>query len=204
MKCSADGCERSSMYKSLCLCQKHYFRLRRTGTVAKREQSRAKKITTPNGYVRVWDKDHPLACQRGYVFEHRHAMWSVVGASVGNCQLCGKAESWETCHIDHIDNDRKNNNISNLRVLCRGCNVKRGFTVYSYKNRGEVGLIEIDGVIDTPAGWSRRNDVNVTGATIVRRIKSGQSPREAVYGSKKTHNGNTRTKALHSRRPQSD
>nr|MDQ6120782.1 HNH endonuclease [Klebsiella pneumoniae subsp. pneumoniae] len=36
--------------------------------------------------------------------------------------------TWKTAHIDHIDEVVDNNSDSNLRVLCRACNVMRSRT----------------------------------------------------------------------------
>lgn len=37
MNCRVDGCGREAAYKKARLCQKHYFRVRRTGTTQKAE-----------------------------------------------------------------------------------------------------------------------------------------------------------------------
>lgn len=193
MHCVAPSCERKAVYKTVQLCQKHYFRLRRNGSLEKLPTSRKERIIAPNGYVRLYEPAHPLADQRGYVFEHRRVMWSVVGEACGHCELCGKPEAWTTCHVDHIDEDRQNNCRTNLRILCRGCNVKRGFTLEGQAARGVTGLIEYQGKRETATGWARDPRVQVSGATIRRRKAAGMSDFDALFAPKVTHNGNRRT-----------
>ena len=190
MQCSVDGCERESSYKAANLCQKHYFRIRRSGSTELQEKNRKLRYVTTGGYISLYMPDHPLANKGNVVFEHRVVMWPIVGEGCRPCEICGKPQTWKTCHVDHIDENRQNNDPSNLRILCRGCNVKRGFSVQSYANSGEMGLVEFDGKIDTPTGWSRDPRVSVAGNTIVLRLKAGMTAEQALFGPKKTHNGN--------------
>lgn len=188
MQCCVDDCERTATYKSAKLCQKHYFRKRRGGTTELREKLAARdRSVTPNGYVRIYRPDHPLG-HKNYVFEHRSVMWDALGAECSSCELCEKPQSWKTCHIDHIDENRHNNSRDNLRVLCRGCNVKRGFKPESYSTRSKNGLIEFEGRRDTAASWARDPRVMVAGHTILRRKASGMSDFDALFSKKITHN----------------
>lgn len=42
------------------------------------------------------------------------------------CELCGQDENWKgkkmSLILDHIDGDRENNEIKNLRIVCPNCN----------------------------------------------------------------------------------
>lgn len=190
MQCCVDGCDRDAKYKTAKLCQMHYFRVWRNGSLEKKEINASLRYNTPNGYVRLRMPDHPLANRSGCVFEHRYVMWSIVGPDCRPCELCGKPQTWATCHVDHKDEDRKNNSTDNLRILCRGCNVKRGFSAQSYANRSRVGLIEFEGKLDTAANWVRDPRVKVCGATILKRKASGMTDAEALFSDKATHNGN--------------
>lgn len=189
MKCIAKECERMAAYKSLQLCQKHYFRMRRNGSLETIPTTRKPRIITPNGYVRIWEPGHALADKGGYVFEHRRVMWEEVGAKCRDCDLCGRNETWQTCHVDHIDEDRQNNERPNLRILCRGCNVKRGMTPDSQSARSGVALIEYEGARLTAYEWARQPGVRVSGATILRRKRAGMSDSEALFAPKSTHKG---------------
>ncbi|WP_332847563.1 HNH endonuclease signature motif containing protein [Pseudomonas lactucae] len=167
----------------------HYFRVMRNGTTDKLPTSRQQRVITPNGYIRVYEPGHALADKGGYVFEHRHVMWAEVGPGCRDCELCGKHETWLTCHVDHIDENRQNNERSNLRILCRGCNTRRGFTQESYASLTDIGLIEFEGVRKTATQWGEDPRVAVAGATVMRRKRSGMSDFEALFGRKITHNG---------------
>lgn len=190
MQCSVDGCDRTAQYKAAKLCQMHYFRAWRTGSTDLKPSSRAMRYVASNGYAKLFDRNHPLADSTGHVYEHRSVMWPIVGPECRPCELCGKSLDWKTCHVDHIDNDRLNNHPSNLRFLCSPCNTWRDPKPQRYSNYGEIGLIEFEGHSDTPQAWSRDGRVNVSAPTIIRRIKSGMTVEQALFGEKLTHNGN--------------
>lgn len=197
MRCIAENCEREAMYKKVSLCQKHYFRVMRTGTHEAIKKTRKDRIVTPNGYARIYKPDHALADRRGYVFEHRAVMWEKAGGICKKCDACEKPESWATCHVDHIDNDRLNNSPSNLRILCRGCNIKRGLRPESYAARG-AGLITFDGKTDTCHGWARDPRVSLVSQSIARRKRAGMSDYDCLFAPKKTHNGKVKPSAIKS------
>lgn len=179
MECKIDGCNKSVMYPSRGICQMHYFRHMRTGSYELKERTRKPRLENPAGYQRVYEPGHPLADVHGYVYEHRLVMYQAVGDEVNICAICGKDISWATCHIDHIDEDVRNNTISNLRATCRGCNTARG---RKQEHEYDTAMaITLDGKTMTPTEWARQPNVPVTRRTIADRIKKGMSPREAIY-----------------------
>jgi len=195
MQCSVDNCEREATYKAAQLCQMHYFRVRRNGTVVKTPIGRALRYVTPNGYITLYKSGHPLSNKTNCVFEHRFVMWPIVGPDCRPCELCGKSQTWSTCHVDHIDDNRQNNSPTNLRILCRGCNVKRGFRPESHEFRSKVGLIEFEGKRDTSTNWARDPRVKVSGNTIRLRKAAGMTDAEALFSDKVTHNGRRKAPA---------
>lgn len=192
MQCSVEDCGREASYKAAQLCQMHYFRIRRNGTVVKTPIGRAHRYVTPNGYITLYKPGHPLANKTKCVFEHRFVMWPIVGPDCRPCELCDLPQTWATCHVDHIDENRQNNSPENLRILCRGCNVKRGFTPQSHEFRSKVGLVEFEGRRDTATNWARDPRVKVSGRTILFRKAQGMSDAEALFADKVTHNGRKR------------
>lgn len=194
MKCKVADCNRDAMYKSVCMCQKHYFRVMRNGTL---ELKRDKKIRTlgysreykhqmpGRGYIRCYEPNHKLADTQGYVSEHRLIAYDKYGDSLPNCELCDKPLDWDNVHIDHKDNIAYNNTPSNIRPLCRICNTRRNrrkecFSANNYK-------LTFNGITQTPEEWSRSGSVFVTGSTIRRRLKLGMSEHDALFSAKKTH-----------------
>lgn len=184
MKCKANDCCRDATYKTMQLCQKHYFRVRRNGTV-EIVRSRKYRITNPAGYQKLFEPDHPLANSDGYVYEHRLVVYAIHGNDLPPCELCGINLEWDSCHIDHIDRDVTNNDHSNLRPLCRGCNTFRDYPEQSSIS-GRVGYT-LNGVTMTAEEWSRQPGVNLSGRQIRARIAKGMSVEDALFSERKTH-----------------
>ena len=144
--------------------------------------------TTSNGYTVVYRPEHPLARGTGYILQHREVLYNSIGEETPDCALCGCSTSWEIYHyhVDHIDENRSNNDISNLRMLCNSCNTRRTKIVY-HKVDGYMA-VTINGESKTPNEWAKVDGVVVSGATIKRRISNGASHYDAVYGKRLTHN----------------
>jgi len=183
------------MYKAKDLCQKHYFRLMRNGVFTLkggRESARdpdASHITS-NGYIVVYRPEHPLSRGTGHILQHREVLYNSIGDKTPDCEFCGCETSWEIYkyHVDHIDKDKKNNAIENLRMLCNSCNVTR--TKKTHVNSIGRKSITINGTTMTPEEWSRCEGVVVCGATIRRRLSSGMSGFDSVFSERLTHNYN--------------
>jgi 5-methylcytosine-specific restriction endonuclease McrA len=185
MLCKVEDCERPARYKAACLCQKHYFRVWRYGTPETTRNGKGRDhYVTPSGYVYVRRPGHPLALRSGLVSEHRAVVYDDIGEGPMCCELCGVSVAWDTVHIDHIDESTNNNVRSNLRPTCATCNTRRGRKPeHTYSELP----IEFGGITQTAHEWSRDPRVRVCGSTIRRRIRSGQSVEQALFGAKKTH-----------------
>lgn len=191
--CRISDCDRESMYKNKDLCQMHYFRFMRNGSFKLkngRESSRNPNAShiTSNGYVVVYRPDHKLARGTGYILQHREVYYNHVGDNTPDCDICGCSTSWEIYkyHVDHIDENKKNNDLSNLRMLCNSCNVTRTKKVH-HKSKNSTA-ITINGETKTAQEWSRTDGVIVSGATIRRRLAAGMGEYDSVYSKRLTHN----------------
>lgn len=180
--CEIEGCDKKakSMNGSK-VCLMHYTRKRRTGSYELKK--RKDRYIDSQGYIQTFNKDHPLADIRGMVREHRVVYYDNVDSNPTNCEMCGKEISWDTLHIDHKDNNRANNDQSNLRALCRACNVYRDRDL----NAGCKYIFTINGESMPAVFWAMRDDVCVSESTIVKRKKMGMSDYECVYGKKVTY-----------------
>lgn len=192
MQCKAEGCEQSAKYKSVCLCQKHYFRLRRNGDLEIHRQPARQRIEDEYGYQYLHAPDHPL-CRKGqiYVSEQRIVLFEVIGNGPMKCEMCGTSMTWDTCQADHIDQNPRNNEPENLRPLCRRCNVWRSMPPASERMKNAV-VLTFDGESKTSHEWSRDPRVSITSTTIRRRKRLGMTDEQALFGKKITHNGNKR------------
>lgn len=123
-KCLVHKCREPATRKGPGLCEKHYYRKRRTGTTDDREVIGWYK--DGHGYVHSRNKSHPLAKKSGYVAEHRMVLFNAIGEGEHPCYWCGIKVGWEVMHVDHVDEDKTNNELGNLVPSCASCNKARG------------------------------------------------------------------------------
>lgn len=188
MLCCVEACDREAHYKEAALCQKHYFRLRRNGTAQTVRKKARPRVEMPHGYQWVHDPSHPLRHKNGYVAEHRAVLYAAIGPAPMLCELCGVGLTWKTCKVDHIDNNPRNNERTNLRPTCNTCNSHRGIGPAHRWSRTHA--VEYGGEVKTPAEWARDPRVKIAGNTIVLRLNAGMTPEQALFAPKVTHNGN--------------
>lgn len=104
-RCSVEGCERTDIH-ARGWCSKHYQRWKAHGDpVYTKRPTYGTGRRIKEGYVDIWEPNHPLAREDGYVFEHRKVAWDA-GILTD-----------PTMQVHHIDHDRQNNELSNLQVV---------------------------------------------------------------------------------------
>jgi hypothetical protein len=102
----------------------HYGRNRRG--VPDQSKTHAYRYTTQTGYVVLLDAHHPLAMKDGRVHEHRAVAYKAHEGQCPSCFWCAARLTWPDAVIDHLDEDKKNNEPANLVVACNPCNRARG------------------------------------------------------------------------------
>lgn len=93
---------------------------------AAQRRAEADHYTTKQGYVMLRYQNHPLASQFGEVLEHRKVLYDSIGPGEHCCHWCQKTLAWNEIHVDHLDDDKQNNDPSNLAPSCFKCNIDRG------------------------------------------------------------------------------
>lgn len=109
--------------------------------VKRKKQPRVFRRIHSKGYILLDYPEHPLSQSNGYVYEHRLVFHNYFKGEKLKCEKCGADWLWRTYfdHIDHIDEDKSNNDISNLRPLCNSCNVQRTKRIQS-EAKGRVPI----------------------------------------------------------------
>lgn len=192
MECKVEGCCMKATYISAQLCQKHYFRMRRNGTADIVRKAARPRIEDERGYQFIHAPQHPLRAKgQIYVAEQRIVLYEAIGPGPMQCAICGVTMTWKTCQADHIDENPRNNDISNLRPLCRRCNTWRSMPPAVVRMKRAIA-ITFDGETKTAHEWSRDPRVTVSGSAILRRKRIGMSDEDALFAQKITHNGKPR------------
>lgn len=127
--CIAPDCEKPADAGRY--CGAHRARLTRLGTLDLPARDRHKHSM---GYEIIKRQGHPVATDpRGWVYEHRVVLFDSIGPGWHHCKHCGMPVSWELSYpehpdalvVDHLDEDRGNNDPANLVVSCAPCNLSR-------------------------------------------------------------------------------
>lgn len=181
--CIVDGCNRGVRSSGSLYCEKHYGRIRRNGTTDR--QAPSQKINHSHGYVLRYVPGHPLlfGSTRSYEYEHRVVYYDVYGEGPFSCRWCNNRLTWDTMHIDHLNDFKKDNRIENLVASCPVCNQKRGRAKMKKTMKEKHGTwLEIQGQRMHISDWAKRLGIRRT--TLVERIRSGWSLERALTEAK--------------------
>lgn len=126
-RCTVPGCNNYAKRSKDTYCEKHYGRLRRNGNL-KGPEPRLELVKHQSGYMLKHAPDHPLAQKYGFVPEHRLVMYEKLGDQDHfNCHWCDAVlNGWDDVVIDHLNEDKADNNPDNLVISCNTCNRIRG------------------------------------------------------------------------------
>lgn len=167
-KCSTLGCENKANRKGAGLCEGCYMRMRRKGTTDYKPLP-PYKMNHSAGYVLLREPNHPLADSTGLVYEHRFVFYSINGAGPFKCHWCGVNIDWNCMDIDHLDDNKSNNDIGNLVASCHKCNTKRGTWKMVRARRAEWSQITYKGITKTGSEWAR--ELGLSHSAFMRRME---------------------------------
>lgn len=114
-----------------------------------------------------------------YTYEHRANYYDKHGEGPFPCHWCGETVTWETLHIDHLDDDKLNNDVGNLAATCPTCNQARGHDKIRKAMIDKVGILyEHEGLKLTAGDWAKR--IGISRTSFTARVKAGWSVEKAV------------------------
>ena len=191
-ECSVEGCGKPATRKASCMCETHYYRQRRSGTTTLRtvvvsdevkasDECRVIPATVEHshGYLLEYCPDHPLVRESSpRVYQHRAVYYQHHGAGPFECHWCNRPVTWEGMHVDHIDDDKQNNAISNLVASCPTCNQARGQWKIRLFHRRKSG-IQIGDRTHTLNEWAAI--AGISRNAIQARIDKGWTVERAVF-----------------------
>lgn len=166
--CTASGCGKPHHCRGY--CKMHYTRLSRTGQLELRKPDSFKEHS--GGYLLRYDPDHPLAnAGGGRVYEHRRVYYNANGEGPFKCHWCGIVVTWSDMHVDHLNDDPKDNLLENLVASCPICNQKRGHHKVAKTMRQRGVKITFDGRTMCLSEWAV--EVGISVAALRYRIDAG-------------------------------
>ena len=168
--CCVDKCGRPATRISSQMCEKHYYRKRRNGTTEYIGNAIPGNLEHYHGYVLQAAPGHPVALGSHRVYQHRVAYYDAHGEGPFICHWCGVLVTWKDMHVDHVDSNPQNNNLSNLVSSCARCNQERGHDKMR-KTILEKHGITVHGRTLTLTQWAK--ELGVARSALQFRIKAG-------------------------------
>jgi hypothetical protein len=106
-------------------------------------------VTTHGYAVESFNSLHPTATGNGAAYLHRKVLYDAIGPGEHPCNWCGTIVEWfaqgeRKLVVDHLDNDKLNNERSNLVASCHRCNATRGlFMSWVLKHQDDPFLLTL-------------------------------------------------------------
>lgn len=173
--CTVEGCEKPGRGAGNGMCEMHYMRMYRNGKTDRKITP--KNIEHSGGYVLIPARGHALALGSSHHYEHRVVYYDAHGAGPFKCHWCGTDVTWNTLHIDHLDDNKKNNDVANLVPSCPTCNQSRGKHKIRKTWRSKTGLT-VFGETLTLNEWAAK--AGISRQSLISRLKSGWDIERAV------------------------
>lgn len=174
--CRAECCGKVANRVGAGLCEAHYAKLRRYGDPNH-------KIVAPDirvhsgGYLQQCAPGHKLANGGLRAYQHRLVYHAEHGDGPFNCHWCGKRVTWDTMHVDHLNDQVGDNRPENLVAACPECNMHRNVENQRASYRRRFGLT-VDGETKTIAEWAA--GIGISHVSLKSRIAAGWDLRRAV------------------------
>lgn len=186
--CKVEGCNKHANRVGAGLCEMHYARLRRNASLDLVKPA-PEVLEHSHGYLLDYAPGHPLetANGKGRVYQHRRVYYDAHGAGPFNCFHCGAVVVWGALHIDHLDDNKQNNTISNLAASCPVCNQQRGKQKMVDTLRVRYGVTAF-GKTQTLNEWAA--EYRISRPAIVDRLKRGWSAEDAISAPSRKHRTN--------------
>lgn len=147
--CTVDGCDTKSRTVGGALCEKHYYRKYKTGDLSDPVIQRGRNWFQSAGYVCTYAPLHHLAGKTGAVYLHRAVLFDKIGGGSHQCHWCKDDIEWSVkgsrkLVVDHLDNNKQNNDEGNLVPSCHSCNTSRGlFANWAMKHKDDPFLLRL-------------------------------------------------------------
>lgn len=185
--CGVKDCELRANRVGAGLCEKHYMRLRRNGSVRKKKTNIEGDVEHSGGYLLAYAPDHPLAEKGRRVYRHRVVYYDSYGEGPFKCHWCGIGVTWSNMHVDHLNDNKKDNRVGNLVASCPVCNQSRGQHKMIAKQRGRPEWqYTAHGKTMCLSEWSRL--LGISRASLLWRMKAGWSDAD-VFSARKGNTG---------------
>ncbi len=174
-ECEVEGCFSRVRSPGSPLCEKHYMRKRRHGSVKKKAEISPPPLerTHTHGYIQEHLPDHPLWGEtNGRLYQHRRVFFDHHGKGPFNCHWCGEQVTWEGMHVDHVNAVRDDNRIGNLVPSCPQCNQARGVEkMKATRRKRSEARIEWNGEDLCHSEWAER--LGISPQSLRARVKRG-------------------------------
>lgn len=154
------------------------MRVRRHGSTERRSTLKPGVIEHTGGYLLEHRPGHPLSRLSKRVYQHRAVFHQHHGEGPFKCHWCGIQVTWETMHVDHLNDVVTDNDIGNLAASCARCNQARGLPKMRLTMKRAGRLITAHGMTMCVSDWARH--LGLARWTLMGRLAKGMPPDEAM------------------------